>query len=202
MDARVEQVIEFWFGDAPSPTSEIFQRWFSKDPAFDEEIRRRFGALHQEAYDDKLRAWHGHARGELALIVVLDQFSRNLFRDDPRAFACDHAALAIARELRRAGRARELSLHQQMVALLPFEHSEDRSTQCESVAAFTALLGEAREMRVGEDVIGMLAGALDYAKRHRDIIERFGRYPHRNAILGRASTAEELEFLKQPGSSF
>ncbi|MDX2086715.1 MAG: DUF924 family protein [Kofleriaceae bacterium] len=202
MDPRVDEVIEFWFGPAPSPTSEIFQRWFTKDPAFDEEIRRRFGALHEEAYNDTLRSWHGHARGELALIVVLDQFSRNLYRDDPRAFACDHTALAIARELRRAGRARELSVHQQMVALLPFEHSEDRSTQSEGVAAFTALLGEAKEMRIGDDVVGMLAGALDYAKRHREIIERFGRFPHRNAILGRASTAEELEFLKQPGSSF
>lgn len=202
MDPRAEEVIEFWFGPAPTPTSEIFQRWFTKDPEFDDEIRRRFGALHADAYDDKLRHWHGHAWGELALIVVLDQFSRNMYRNDPRSFACDHAALALARELRRAGRARELSLHQQMVALLPFEHSEDRSTQGESVAAFTALLGEAKEMRVGDDVIGMLAGALDYAKRHRDIVDRFGRFPHRNAILGRASTAEEIEFLKLPGSGF
>lgn len=202
MDARVDEVIDFWFGPAPSPTSEIYERWFSKDPAFDEEIRRRFSALHAEAVDGRLTTWHGHSLSELALIVVLDQFSRNMFRDDPRAFAADREALHTARELRRAGRAHELTFHQQMIGLMPFEHAEDRATQSECVAAFEGLLAEAKELRAGDDVIGMLTGAADYARRHREIIDRFGRFPHRNAILGRTSTAEEIEFLKLPGSRF
>lgn len=202
MDARVDEVIEFWFGPAPSPTADIYERWFRKDPAFDEEIRRRFGALHAEAVDGRLAGWRGHARGELALIVVLDQFSRNLFRDDPRAFAADHEALAIARDLRRAGRSHELTFHQQMIALMPFQHAEDHATQVESVAAFDALVAEALELRAGEDVVGTLRGAADYARKHKEIIDRFGRYPHRNEVLGRPSTPEELEFLKQPDSRF
>jgi len=202
MDARVDEVIEFWFGPAPSPTAEIYDRWFRKDARFDEEIRRQFGALHAEAVDGRLAAWRGHARGELALIVVLDQFSRNLYRDDARAFAADHAALEIARELRRAGRSHELTFHQRMIALMPFQHAEDRSTQVESVAAFESLVAEAAELRAGDDVLGTLRGAADFARRHKAIIERFGRYPHRNELLGRASTPEELEFLRQPGSRF
>jgi uncharacterized protein (DUF924 family) len=202
MDARIDEVLEFWFGPGPTPTTEIYERWFRRDPAFDAEIGRRFGALHAEAVDGRLAGWRGHARGELALIVVLDQFSRNLYRDDPRAFAVDHEALAVARELRRAGRAKELGFHEQMVALLPFEHAEDRATQIESVTAFEALVAEAMELHAGDDVIGTLRGAADYARRHKVIVERFGRFPHRNAALGRESTPAELEFLQQPGSRF
>ena len=195
MDARIDEVLELWFGPGPSPTTEIYERWFRRDPEFDAEIRRRFGALHAEAADGGLADWRGHARGELALIVVLDQFSRNLYRDDPRAFALDHEALALARELRRAGRAKELGFYEQLVALLPFQHAEDHATQIESVAAFESLVAEAMELRAGDDVIGTLRGAAAYARQHKATIDRFGRFPYRNAALGRASTPDERAFL-------
>jgi uncharacterized protein (DUF924 family) len=202
MDPRVETVIEFWFGTEPEPTPATFRRWFTKNPAFDDEVRSRFGTLHEEAAAGRLASWRGAARPELALLVVLDQFSRNLFRDDPRAFAQDPLALPIARELRDSGRARELGYHERMVALLPLQHAEDRAIQAESVTAFEALLGEARAGGASASVIGSLAGGLDYARQHAAIVERFGRFPHRNKVLGRTSTAEELAFLEQPGSSF
>jgi uncharacterized protein (DUF924 family) len=202
MDHRAEAVIAFWFGAGPAPTREIYDRWFRKDPALDVEIRRRFGALHDDAAAGRLEAWRGHARGELALVVLLDQFSRNMFRDDPRAFENDAYALSIARDLRRSGRTHELSLHQQLVALMPFVHAEELSTQQEGVAAFSVLVAEANEVHAGDDVIGMLANSHVYAEKHREIIERFGRFPHRNAVLARESTFDELAFLAQPGSRF
>ena len=201
MDPRVDEVIEMWFGNQPTPSPAIFARWFTKDPAFDAEIRARFGALVEEAASGALDGWRGESRSALALIVVLDQLSRNIYRDDPRAFAQDSRALAVARALRDSGRARELGLYQRMIALMPLQHAEDRAIQAESVAAFEALVEDARATG-NPNVIGPLGAALDFAKKHRDIVERFGRYPHRNAILGRESTAEELAFLEQPDSRF
>jgi uncharacterized protein (DUF924 family) len=130
----------------------------------------------------------------LARIVVLDQFTRNIFRGTPRAFAGDAQALAIATALVGAGRDKNLTPWQRWFAYLPFEHSEAVVEQERSVALFTAL---AREMQVDA-----FDSALDYALRHREVIARFGRFPHRNAILGRVATAEEIDFLEQPGSSF
>jgi len=126
---------------------------------------------------------------------VLAQLSRNLFRDAARAFAADAAALALTQELLASGRIAELAPLQKLVALMPLMHSESRDVQRESVARF----GHLAAAHPGD---AMLASTADYAKRHADIVERFGRFPHRNAVLGRQSTAEELEFLKQPGSSF
>ena len=202
MDPRIDEVLELWFGPGPSPTPEVIQRWFTKDPAFDDELRRRFGALHAEAAAGQLASWRGHARGALALIIVLDQFSRNMFRDDPRAFATDTLALELAQELRACARLRELDFYQQMFTLLPHEHTEDRATQAACIAGFTELAAEARARGASPEVIAMMDSGLDYARRHAVIIERFGRFPHRNAVLGRASTPEELAFLEQPGSSF
>lgn len=202
MDPRIDEVLAFWFGEGPAPTPEIVRRWFVKDPALDDEIRRRFGALHAAAAAGELAHWRGTARGELALVVVLDQFSRNLFRDDPRAFASDASALAIAQALRTSGRVRELGFYQQMFTLLPYEHAEDRALQRACIAGFTELAAQARASGASADVIAMMDTALDYAHQHAAIIERFGRYPHRNAALGRASTPEEAAFLEQPGSSF
>jgi len=186
-----DSVIDFWFGDG-SP--EVYRRWYARDAAFDAQIRGRFAALHEQAARGAL-PWASSTRGALALVIVLDQLSRNLFRDDARAFAADAAALALTQELLASGRIAELAPLQKLVALMPLMHSESRDVQRESVARF----GHLAAAHPGD---AMLASTADYAKRHADIVERFGRFPHRNAVLGRQSTAEELEFLKQPGSSF
>ena len=187
MDPRIDEVIDFWFGG-----SDPARKWFTKDPAFDAEIRAKFTALRAEAASGALDAWRSTTRGSLALIVLLDQFSRNMFRDDPRAFETDSQALAITRELIRTGKLSELSLLERSIALMPLQHSEDRDDQRESLVEFGKLADED----------AMYKNALDYAQRHADIIERFGRFPHRNAVLGREPTDEEKEFLTQPGSSF
>ena len=187
MDPRADTVLDFWFA-GPDPA----RKWFTKDPAFDAEIRSKFDALRAEAASGALDAWRSTARGSLALIVLLDQFSRNMFRDDPRAFETDGQALAITRELLASGKLDELTLQQRSIALMPLMHSEDRDVQRESVAQFGKLA----------DADAAYKSSLDYAKMHADIIERFGRFPHRNAVLGRETTAEEKEFLTQPGSSF
>jgi uncharacterized protein (DUF924 family) len=188
----IDDVIAFWFGDG---SESAYGRWYTRDAAFDAEIRERFGALHDEAVQGGLDDWRGTARGELALVIVLDQFSRNLYRDDPRAFAQDARALAVSRELVTSRRLYELAPVERMVALMPFMHAEDREIQRESVRRFGALAAE----HPGD---GMFANALDYAERHAVIVERFGRYPHRNAVLGRESSPEELTFLQGPGSRF
>jgi uncharacterized protein (DUF924 family) len=183
IDHRPGEVLEFWF-DPALDAAQRNKRWFDKDPAFDAEIRRRFLALYEEGAAGYLDAWKNSARECLALVIVLDQFPRNMFRGEARAFAAD----ALAREAARAllSRATELSAEERLFACLPFEHSESVSDQrlaCELIAPLGAEL-------------------LRYAERHREIIERFGRFPHRNEILGRASTPEEMEFLEQPGSGF
>lgn len=200
MDARIDEVIEAWFGADPAPTKEIYQRWFTRSAAFDDELRAKFGPLHADAAAGTLDRWRESARGVLALIVLLDQISRNLYRDDRRAYANDDVALSLARDLLGSGRARELTLYQRMIALLPFEHAEDRDAQAEGVAAFSTLADEARA--TDPAAAEMITNALKYAEKHRDIVAKFGRFPHRNAVLGRTSSVEELAFLEQPGSSF
>jgi len=197
MDPRVDEVIAFWFGLELAPSPAIFRRWFTRDPAFDAEVRRKFDHLVEAA---GTLDWQGEARSELALIVVVDQFPRNIYRDDPRAFARDPLALSVARELLLSDRARLLGVHQRMVALLPFQHAEDRDAQLEGLAAFAALVEDARKQSASG--LEMLESALDYAKKHAAIIERFGHFPHRNTVLGRSSTPDELAFLAQPGSRF
>jgi uncharacterized protein (DUF924 family) len=199
MDPRVEEIITFWFGVEPVPSQVVTRRWFTRNADFDAEIRRRFGYLLGEL-DQLAHAWRGTPRSELALIVVADQFPRNLFRDDPRAYAHDPLALSVGRELLLSDGARTLGFHQRMIALMPFQHAEDLETQREGIAAFTALVEEARGK--GTANLEMLESGLDFAKQHAAIIERFARFPHRNAILGRRTTPEELAFLAQPGSRF
>lgn len=184
----MDDVLGFWFGADP-------KKWFMKDPAFDAAIRERFGGLHAEVAAGAHGEWPATARGALALILVLDQFSRNLFRDDARAFALDSHALAQARELVSSGRIRELTATERMFALMPLQHAEDLETQRESVAVFESLAAEFPDDQ-------RIAAALQFAKQHAAIVERFRRFPHRNAALRRESTPEEVAFLKQPGSSF
>ncbi len=195
MDPRIDDVLTFWFGTSAIPSAPTMARWFTKDVAFDDEIRRRFGALQTEA---PTLPWRGAARGELALLLLLDQSPRNLFRGDPRAFATDPLALSVAGGLRDSGRWNELTLHQRMFVTLPYQHAEDRAAQAQSVADTASLLAQATDASTR----AFLENCLSFARQHQTIIERFGRFPHRNQVLGRASTDEERAFLTEPGSSF
>lgn len=191
-DSRSRDVLDFWFGPAGSAGhGKPRQCWFVKDAAFDEAIRARFLGLWEAASRGDLKAWREAPASALALVIVLDQFSRNLFRDDARAFGCDAQALAVARELVAQGHDRAMACVERWFAYLPFEHSESLDDQERSLQLFGSLSQDPGS-----------ASAIDYARRHADIIRRFGRFPHRNAILGRDSTPEEAEFLRQPGSRF
>jgi uncharacterized protein (DUF924 family) len=191
-----QAVLDFWF--SPADPTELATpekpraEWFRKDAAFDASIRTRFSGLIEAALDGSLRDWDGTAPGALARILLLDQFTRNSYRDTPRAFAGDTLALAAAARLVDSGDIHQLPPLQRWFAYLPFEHAEDIAMQERSVELFRALAAAAPA----------LLGALDYAIRHRDVIARFGRFPHRNVILDRPSTAEEIDFLRLPGSSF
>jgi len=190
MNAEARDVLRFWFGEAQP----LFTRpeWFRKSDAFDREIAQRFGPLIEQALRGELMAWREEAETTLAQIIVLDQFTRNVFRNTPRAFAGDALALAATQAALAAGQDDTLHPLQRLFIYLPLEHAEDLAMQDESLRHFTRLDAASPDAK----------GLLDYAQRHRDIIARFGRFPHRNAILGRASTPEELLFLSQPGSSF
>jgi len=175
----INDVVHFWF------TELVPAKQFAKDDAVDATIRKRFGALHASLTEKVPASVTATPLGALAAVIVLDQFSRNLFRASGRAFACDATALAISQEAIRAGFDTQLERNQRVFLYMPFQHSEDRAVQRRSVELFSAL-GDAT--------------TLDYAQQHRDIIDRFGRFPHRNRVLGRDSTPQELEFLKtHPG---
>lgn len=184
---EASEVLSFWFGE----TLEMRKAWFIKDLAFDAEIRRRFLPLYEQAAADRLDAWMESAEPCVALIIVLDQFPRNMFRGTPRSFATDPKALKIAKWAIAQGFDQQLPPMQRFFFYLPLEHSENLDDQTESVRLYEQLRN-----------IPELAETYDYAIRHRNIIERFGRFPHRNLMLDRPSTPEEVEFLKQPGSSF
>ncbi len=187
-DALAEKILTFWFG-TPDPALPVDYRpaWFEKNEAFDAEIRRDFGAAVERAIAGELDGMADDAGGALALLLLLDQFPRNLFRGTARAFAGDARARRIAARALARGDEAQLSPRHRAFLYLPFEHSESLADQERSVALFATL----------DDPL-----SYDYAVRHRDVIARFGRFPHRNAALGRSSTPEEIEFLKTPGSSF
>jgi len=191
--ADAQAVLDFWFGAPDSPDyGHARNVWFRKSAAFDAELRERFGALIDAGRAGDLGAWTATPCGTLALVIVLDQFSRNCHRGSALAFAGDDRALALARELVASGADRALPTRfHRVFAYLPFEHAESMDAQRESLRLFGEL---AREPDC--------AGFYDYAVRHALVIERFGRYPHRNAALARASTDAELAFLREPGSSF
>jgi uncharacterized protein (DUF924 family) len=189
-----QEVLDFWF---LPPTAEGYGKprpeWFRKSARFDAAIAERFGGVIAQAVTGGLREWDREgAQGTLARILVLDQFTRNAFRGKPESFAGDALALGAALELEGSGACRGLAPIQRWFAYMPFEHAEDARMQEMSVTLFTELAAS----HSGFD------DALDYAHRHRGVIARFGRFPHRNAILGRASTPEELVFLSQPGCGF
>lgn len=187
-----DAVLDFWFGAPPEGvTPERRKLWFGKSADTDALIRERFGNLHGQARSGDLTHWRAKARSCLAYVIVTDQFPRNLFRGTPDAFATDALALSAARSAIEAGFDRSLTPVERAFLYLPFEHSEDLADQDRAVALFDALRQEP-----GMD------GFHDYAVAHRRIVARFGRFPHRNEILGRASTPEERAFLKEPGSRF
>ena len=191
--SEADSVLDFWFG---APGSREFGSarnvWFSKDAAFDATIRERFGALVERALRGELEAWADEPRSALAQILLLDQFTRNAYRGTARSFAGDARALAAATRMVGSRQDEALAPFMRAFVYLPFEHAEGLAMQDEAIRLFTRLVGEAPEH----------ADMLDYAHRHRDVIERFGRFPHRNEILGRQSTAEEIAFVKRPGSGF
>ncbi|MBI2313264.1 MAG: DUF924 domain-containing protein [Betaproteobacteria bacterium] len=185
------EILDFWFGTAAEGPPGPRKLWFSKNPAVDTEIRERFLDDYGLAAEGKLPGWQAAPEPCLALILLLDQFPRNMFRDTPLAFATDPLALAAAKQAVGAGFDTGMPNLRRMFLYLPFEHSEALADQDEAVRRLEAVKGDPQ-----------MAAALDYAHRHREVIRRFGRFPHRNAILGRESTAEEREFLRQSGSSF
>ncbi|MDN2711352.1 DUF924 domain-containing protein [Janthinobacterium sp. SUN118] len=193
MDTQAQAVLDFWFLPPDEPGyGQARAAWFRKDDGFDAQIRDRFGALIDAAIDGGLRDWEATPHGALARLIVLDQLTRNVYRGTPRAFAGDPQALALAVSMTEQGLDRQLAPMLRAFVYLPFEHAEDLAMQARAVELFQ-LLSQAQP---GFD------GMLDYAVRHQEVIARFGRFPHRNAILGRASTPPEVAFLRQPGSSF
>ncbi len=176
-----QTVMDFWFCELQP------KQWWIKDAALDAQIRQRFAALHTAATAGELFHWRSAAAGRLAEVIVLDQFSRNMFRATAQAFATDSLALVLAQEAVAAGADQQLPAQQRVFFYMPYMHSESLRIHDEALPLF------------GQPG---LENNLEFEHRHRAILERFGRYPHRNAILGRESTAAEAEFLTQPGSSF
>jgi uncharacterized protein (DUF924 family) len=193
--SRIDDILLFWLGDLsenPFPTNK-FGLWFANDPELDARIRDTFGddieAAARGDYDD----WKGTPRGRLALLILLDQFTRNVFRGTADAFKYDPIALEIALEGIEAGDDQALLRIERLFVYLPLEHAEDRELQARSVALFEALAAEAPESEQGA-----YKEFLRHAVLHREIIDAYGRFPHRNEILGRASTPEEIAYLEDP----
>lgn len=181
-EKKISDIVSFWFEEI-SP-----EAWFKKDTAFDEQLKQRFGTLIEQAIAGQLDKWADSSDGRLALILLLDQMTRNIFRDTPKAFAGDEIACALS--LRSASEGlieAEADVNKRTFLLMPMMHSEDIQIQKQSLPLFKSFTNEM---------------TYDYAVKHHDIVARFSRFPHRNSILGRPSTDEEIEFLKQPGSSF
>jgi uncharacterized protein (DUF924 family) len=194
-DASTEAtvVLDFWFGAAGSAEHGSARKaWFAKNEAFDAEIRERFAVQIERALRGELDDWGGTAPSALAQVLLLDQFTRNAFRGTPRAFAGDARALAAASRMVGLRQDEELATFMRGFVYLPYEHAEGLAMQDEAIRLLTRLVAADPAQQ----------SMLDYAVRHRAIIERFGRFPHRNEILGRRSTAEEIAFLRQPGSGF
>ena len=176
-----QEIIDFWFSEETQPF------WFAKSDAFDQTLHQRFAHTLDQAKHCELWTWRATAEGRLAEIIVLDQFSRNLYRDHAESFAQDALALALSQEAIQLNLDQQLSPEQRSFLYMPFMHSESKLIHEFALKLF---------QRLGNEI------NLSFEKKHKLIIDRFGRYPHRNAILGRSSTAEELEFLTQPNSSF
>ena len=181
MDKNIENVLHFWFEEL-----EPRQHWI-KDAALDKSIAARFGSLHEQAKTGGLESWRSTPQGRLAEIIILDQFSRNIYRDEPESFECDALARSLSIQAIKCGADKELRVEERAFIYMPLMHSEELDDHKVALRVF--------------DQPG-LENSLDFERRHQRIIERFGRYPHRNEVLGRDSTPEEREFLTQPGARF
>lgn len=198
--ALPHEVLDCWFDGAPDDPATAGKKaalWWGSDPASDAELRERFGATHEAAAAGRLDHWAATPEGRVALVLVLDQLSRNLHRGTPGAFAQDPAAQRLALAAVEQGEDRSSPFFHRVFLYMPFEHSERLADQERCCRLFDRLLAECPE-----PLREPARTYLGFAHRHRDIVARFGRFPHRNAILGRPSSAEELRFLEQPGSSF
>lgn len=188
-------VLNFWFDDPTVAGSEYGQQrrvWFRKNPEFDQQVREQFLKTYEQARQGDYDDWVKTPKGALALTLLFDQFPRNMFRGTPRSFEADSEARSVAQAVISQGGDRTLLPVERMFLYLPFEHSENLAHQNQAVVLFEALVQAAPELQ----------STVKYTYRHRDVIARFGRFPHRNAILGRTNTPAEVEFLKQPGSRF
>lgn len=202
---RIDRIIDFWFAGADSEAtldqdSAPVRRWFGGDASVDREVRERFEEDVLRALEGEDREWERTPRGRLARVILLDQFTRNVFRGTPRAFAGDGAALDLCLRTLEEGLDEELPLLHRVFLYMPLMHAESREVQATSRRRFARLLEEAR--RTAPAVLPFLELNARYADLHADIVDRFGRYPHRNATLGRTSSPEELAFLEGPDSSF
>jgi len=191
-------LLDFWFADALEDPVRALARlpvWFGRNESFDEELERRFAGDAARAAAGELEAWRATPRGELALVLLLDQLPRNLHRGSARAFACDAAAFAVCSACIESFRDRRLSLVERAFCYMPLQHAEDRSVQDRSLGKYERLLANA-----APEWQPVASGFRDYAHEHREIVMRFGRFPHRNEVLGRDSTDEELAWLASGGA--
>ncbi|MBU4498808.1 MAG: DUF924 family protein [Thiobacillus sp.] len=198
--AAPEDVLDFWFGK-PGPAAEVAAQqsalWFGKSTANDQLVAERFAGTLLAAGAGQLDHWALTPRGQLALIVVLDQFPHHIHRNHGQSFAYDAQSLALAQAMIERGDAARVAPIERVFVYLPLEHAESIALQDESVALYAQLEADAIPAERP-----LFNGFLDYARQHRDVVARFGRFPHRNDLLGRPSTADEIAFLKQPGSRF
>lgn len=201
MTASAEEILAFWFGEPatePAAVDALMKRWFRSDPQLDAQIRDRFAAVMAGAAASRLQSWERQARGRLALILLLDQFPRNVFRGTAAAFTQDAKALDLTMRGIEAAQDRDLDPLERLFFYMPMQHSESITVQNRSVELFDEL---ARSSRT-DFIADAMANSADHARQHRDIIAEFGRFPHRNAVLGRTSTDAEVRFLEQGGPTF
>lgn len=200
MTIHPQAVLDFWFG-RPGSAAEIAARqgtlWFAKSEAHDRAVSEQFSDTLVAATSGQLDHWAHTPSGRLALIIVFDQFPHHIHRDRPQAFATDQRALALALEALAAHEETQLTPIERVFLYLPLEHAESNELQTLSVSLYEKLAADAADSERA-----VFADFLKYARSHRDVVARFGRYPHRNEVLGRPSTPDETEFLKQPGSRF
>lgn len=187
----VDAVLDFWFATGTPEENRPRPAWWARNDAFDAEIRHRFASLHDQASTRRLEHWRAEPESALALVLVLDQFTRNLMRGSPQTYACDAHALDVAKGAIASGFDQKLLPIRRQFFYLPFMHSEVLAEQDRCVALFEALTGLPDQ-----------ENSLKFARRHQEIVARFGRFPHRNALLGRTTTPEEAQFLQGPNSAF
>ena len=198
--APVGEILAFWFGEDPAAPLANSAKWFGGGADFDREIRERWGGHMEQAAAGEFDGWKGHPRPALAYLLLTDQFPRNIHRDSPPAFAHDPLALACCLEGLRHGIARTLSTVERWFFYMPLMHSEQLEHQNRSVEAFLELALMAQHET--HEISVAISGALVYAAQHRQVIARFGRFPHRNAVLGRQSSEVELAFMEEKGTGF